>query len=93
MTCVYDGIKRVEGARRFCQEYVGPTHVTLYVTERPSAVNRVLTKEKAIKEVVNLPRLNHSHIIQIIGTYTMGNELLILMYLVTEYDLHSFMLD
>jgi solute carrier family 6 GABA transporter-like protein 1 len=29
MTCVYDGIERVEGARRFCQEYVGPTHVTL----------------------------------------------------------------
>jgi hypothetical protein len=29
MTCMYDGIERVEGDRRFSQEYVGPTHVTL----------------------------------------------------------------
>jgi hypothetical protein len=53
MTCMNDGIKRVEGARRFCQEYVGPTHVTLYVTERCIEFGRQTGEMAVDKEIIN----------------------------------------
>jgi serine/threonine protein kinase len=55
--------------------------------------NRYFTKAKAIEEVAHLSRLDHSHVVQVIGTYTMGNELSILMYPVAEYSLDSFIND
>ncbi|KAF2111625.1 kinase-like domain-containing protein [Lophiotrema nucula] len=55
--------------------------------------NRNFTKEKAIEEVAHLNRLEHSHIIQVIGTYVMGNNLSILLYPATEYDLGTFLQD
>jgi serine/threonine protein kinase len=49
------------------------------------------TKRKAIDEVAHLSKLNHSHVVQVIGTYIAGNELSILMYPVAESNLESFM--
>jgi serine/threonine protein kinase len=52
--------------------------------------NRNLTKEQAIDEVAHLTRLNHAHIVTVIGTYILGRELSILMYPVAEYNLDEF---
>jgi serine/threonine protein kinase len=54
---------------------------------------RLFTWEKAIEEVAQLNRLDHSHVVQVIGTYTIGNHFSILMYPVAEYNLESFIHD
>jgi serine/threonine protein kinase len=51
--------------------------------------SRRLTKEEAIDEFAHLTRLDHSHIVRVIGTYTFGRELSILMYPVAEYNLED----
>ncbi|KAF1972045.1 kinase-like protein, partial [Bimuria novae-zelandiae CBS 107.79] len=53
--------------------------------------NRHLTTEKAIDEVAHLSRLSHSHVVRVIGTYTIRNELSILIFLVAEWDLKQFL--
>ncbi|KAF1971336.1 kinase-like protein [Bimuria novae-zelandiae CBS 107.79] len=53
--------------------------------------NRHFTKDQAIEEVAHLTRLSHSHIVQAIGTYTIGNDLSILLYPVAEYNLETFL--
>jgi serine/threonine protein kinase len=55
--------------------------------------SRRFTREKAIEEVAQLNRLDHSHVVQVIGTYTIGDQLSILMYPVAEYNLESFIHD
>ena len=52
---------------------------------------RPLAKEQAIDEVAHLTRLRHSHIVRVIGTYTLGKELSILMYPVADYNLEDFL--
>ncbi|KAH7382390.1 kinase-like domain-containing protein [Phaeosphaeria sp. MPI-PUGE-AT-0046c] len=49
-----------------------------------------MTKEEAIKEVAHLTRLNHAHIVRIIGTYVKGRELSILLYPVAKFNLGEF---
>jgi serine/threonine protein kinase len=51
---------------------------------------QTMTKEEAIAEVAHLTRLDHAHIVRIIGTYVKGRELSILLYPVAEYNLESF---
>lgn len=41
--------------------------------------------------MVHLTRLSHSHIVQIIGTYTLGNNLSIMMYPVADCNLETFL--
>jgi serine/threonine protein kinase len=53
--------------------------------------NRKLTKDEAIDEVAHLTRLSHSHIVRLIGTYTLGRELSILIYPVAEQNLEEFL--
>ncbi|KAF1998723.1 kinase-like protein [Amniculicola lignicola CBS 123094] len=53
--------------------------------------NRHFTKAQAIGEVAHLKELNHSHIVRVIGTYSQGNSLSILLYPVAEYDLQCFL--
>ncbi|KAF2877345.1 kinase-like domain-containing protein [Massariosphaeria phaeospora] len=53
--------------------------------------NRHLTKEMAIDEVAHMSRLDHAHVVRVIGTYTMGSDLSILMYPVADYNLRSFL--
>jgi serine/threonine protein kinase len=52
---------------------------------------RTMTREKVIEEVVHLNRLKHAHIVQLIGTYIIGQELSILMYPAADYNLEAFM--
>ncbi|CAO2652823.1 Nn.00g022340.m01.CDS01 [Neocucurbitaria sp. VM-36] len=53
--------------------------------------NRRLKKEDAITEVEHLQRLQHSHIVRVIGTYTLGKHLSILLYPATLCNLDEFM--
>lgn len=52
---------------------------------------RRITKSEAINEVAHLTQLRHPHILRLIGTYVIGNELSILLYPVTEDNLESFL--
>jgi len=51
---------------------------------------QTMTKLEAIAEVSHLTRLNHAHIVRIIGTYVKGRELSILLYPVAQYNLETF---
>jgi serine/threonine protein kinase len=53
--------------------------------------NRRITKEIAIDEVAHLSRFNHAHIVRVIGTYSMGETLSILMYPVADWNLETFL--
>ncbi|KAF2649305.1 kinase-like protein [Lophiostoma macrostomum CBS 122681] len=53
--------------------------------------NQQLPKDKAIDEVSHIFRLQHSHIVQVIGTYVMGTSLSILLYPVADYNLDHFL--
>ncbi|ORY15271.1 kinase-like domain-containing protein [Clohesyomyces aquaticus] len=48
-----------------------------------------LKREDLIKEVEHLQRLKHSHIVRAVGTYVIANELSILLYPATEYNLED----
>jgi serine/threonine protein kinase len=51
---------------------------------------QTMTKGEAISEVAHLTRLNHAHIVRVIGTYIKGRELSILLYPVAAYNLEDF---
>ena len=53
--------------------------------------HRRIKREDAIKEVEHLQRLKHTHIIQVVGTYTFARNLSILLYPVAEYNLDTFL--
>jgi serine/threonine protein kinase len=84
------------------QEVLGSTRTAIVQSVRCKRIllarktvrcNRNFSKEKAIEEAAHLNKLDHSHVVQVIGTYIMGNELSILMYPVAEYNLESFTND
>lgn len=50
-----------------------------------------MTREDAIREVEHLQRVKHAHVVQIVGTYVIENELAILTYPVAEWNLEDFM--
>jgi serine/threonine protein kinase len=52
---------------------------------------QTMTREEAIAEVSHLTRLNHAHIVRVIGTYVKGRELSILLYPVADYNLETFL--
>lgn len=53
--------------------------------------NRKLTLAMAIQEVQHLHRLNHSHIIQLVGSYVFGRKFAILLYPVADMSLSEFL--
>jgi serine/threonine protein kinase len=53
--------------------------------------NRRLKKEDAVIEVEHLLRLQHAHIVRIVGTYTARKDLAILLYPAAEMDLDAYM--
>jgi serine/threonine protein kinase len=55
--------------------------------------SRKLSKEDAITEVEHLQRLQHSHIVRVVGTYTLKKDLAILLYPAAEWNLEEFMDD
>lgn len=44
----------------------------MYLARKTVRCGRSFTKEQAIEEVAHLNKLRHSHIVQIIGTYSIG---------------------
>lgn len=52
---------------------------------------RGVKREAMLEEVAHLNKLQHSHIVRIIGTYVYGTELAILLYPVAEYNLEAFL--
>jgi serine/threonine protein kinase len=55
--------------------------------------NRQQRKEDAIAEVEHLLRLQHAHIVRVVGTYTLRKDLAILLYPAAEMDLKAYMDD
>lgn len=53
--------------------------------------NRRLTKENAVMEVQHLQRLQHSHIVRVVGTYTIHKSLCILLYPAADQNLDELM--
>ncbi|KAF2807360.1 kinase-like protein [Mytilinidion resinicola] len=53
--------------------------------------NRRMKRADALEEVKHLKRLEHSHIVRVVGTYTFKQDLAILLYPAAEYNLDSFM--
>ncbi|KAJ4359869.1 uncharacterized protein N0V89_000425 [Didymosphaeria variabile] len=53
--------------------------------------SRRLTREDAINEVEHLQRLAHSHIVRVVGTYTLKKDLAILLYPAAEWNLEQYM--
>ena len=53
--------------------------------------HRNLKKTQAISEVEHLHKLRHSHIVQVVGTYTIDRRLAILLYPVARWSLGDFM--
>lgn len=53
--------------------------------------NRQMKRTDAIREVQQLKRSQHSHVVQVIGTYTFKQDLAILLYPAAEFNLETFM--
>jgi len=53
--------------------------------------NRRMKRTDALKEVQHLKKIKHSHIVQVVGTYTFKQDLAILLYPAAEYNLETFM--
>jgi serine/threonine protein kinase len=53
--------------------------------------HRRFKKEDAVVEVEHLQHLQHSHIIRVVGTYTLKDTLAILLYPATRWNLDEFM--
>lgn len=63
----------------------------ILLARKTVVTSRRFTKAQAIEEVAHLSRLDHSHIVRVIGTYKLGRELSILLYPVAEYNLATYM--
>lgn len=53
--------------------------------------NRQMKRTDAVREVKQLKRSQHSHIVQVVGTYTFKQDLAILLYPAAEFNLETFM--
>jgi serine/threonine protein kinase len=63
----------------------------IYLARKTIFCGRNFTKEQAIEEVAHLDKIQHSHIVRVVGTYTIAKELSILLYPVAEYNLDTFL--
>ncbi len=63
----------------------------ILLARKTISCRRKISREDAIKEVEHLQRLKHTHIIQVIGTYTLAKDLSILLYPVAEWNLKDFL--
>jgi len=63
----------------------------IHLARKTVFCNRKFTKEQAVQEVAHIMRLSHAHVMRVIGTYTIGKEISILLYPVAEYNLETFL--
>lgn len=52
---------------------------------------RRMKRADALKEVQHLKKLEHSHVVQVVGTYTFKEDFAILLYPAAEHNLETFM--
>ncbi|KAE9973286.1 hypothetical protein EG327_009135 [Venturia inaequalis] len=63
-----------------------------YILTRKTAIlDDDWTRKDAFREVESLDLLIHSHIVQVVGSYSLGNRFSILCYPGTEWTLHQFL--
>ncbi|KAF2760181.1 kinase-like protein [Pseudovirgaria hyperparasitica] len=55
--------------------------------------NRKFRREEAIKEVEHLQRVKHCHVVRVVGTYVVKQNLSILLYPATEWNLETFIVS
>jgi len=65
----------------------------IYLARKTIRCDRTMTREKAIDEVAHLNRLEHAHLVRVIGTYICGPELSILLYPAADWNLSTFLQD
>ncbi|KAH8711988.1 hypothetical protein GQ44DRAFT_730862 [Phaeosphaeriaceae sp. PMI808] len=53
--------------------------------------NKRFTKEMALGEVAHLQKLEHTHVVRLIGTYSLPHKLAILIYPAAEWNLEEFL--
>ncbi|KAF2740056.1 kinase-like protein [Polyplosphaeria fusca] len=53
--------------------------------------SRRMKKEDVVKEAVHLRNLSYSHVVRGVGTYTLGEEVSILLYPAANYNLEAFL--
>ncbi|KAF2502913.1 kinase-like protein [Lophium mytilinum] len=53
--------------------------------------SRRMKRSEALKEVKHLKRLQHPHVVRLVGTYTYKQDFAILLYPAAEYNLETFM--
>ena len=58
---------------------------------RKTIYTRLMSVEDALCEVAHLQKLNHAHVVQLVGTYLQGQEFSILLYPRAEWDLYQFL--
>jgi serine/threonine protein kinase len=63
----------------------------ILLARKTISCNRHLTKAKALEEFAHLKKLEHVHVVRVIGTYVLGRKLSILMYPVACYNLETFL--
>lgn len=63
----------------------------ILLARKTISCSRHLTKEQAVDEVAHITRMDHSHVVRVIGTYIIGKELSILLYPVAKYNLEEFL--
>lgn len=63
----------------------------IFMARKTMHLGRDCTKDEAISEVAHMNRLEHAHIIRVVGTYVWTTEFNILMYPVANGDLGTFL--
>lgn len=63
----------------------------IYLARKTIRCSVRIKRNDAAVEVEHLQKLRHTHIIRIVGTYVVGNELAILLYPVAEWNLETFL--
>jgi serine/threonine protein kinase len=63
----------------------------IFLARKTISTRTRLTKSQAIEEVAQMDRHKHSHIIRLIGSYTLKTNLCILMYPVADHSLGTFL--
>ncbi|KAF1980166.1 hypothetical protein BU23DRAFT_594482 [Bimuria novae-zelandiae CBS 107.79] len=63
----------------------------IYLARKTISCGRYINKEQAIDEVAHLNQVQHSHIVRVVGTYSIAKQLSILLYPVAEYNLETFL--
>jgi len=63
----------------------------ILLTRKTMTCSRRLSLHQAFSEVEHLQKLEHAHVIQLVGSYLQGKKFSVLLYPVADYDLGAFL--